>query len=344
MSGRRRPISSPMVPAPSIMSRLSPSSTNSRRLRSAKASASALASSMSSPAMWIVAPNASIILRLTGFGFSGRKMWAGIPRARAAQRRLRQPGPDELLGGLNPLSIRESRVSHHAVKLTEERPTHSIWGSFARRWSNKDCPTPTLSSGTQQACHPRWIEKLGNRLVVVTGVSSVPKTSPRAVPSGPGAALIAFPDCRSRSVLVQIEQIPAVVLEDRIGAPVRVPRRFTDEGHSLRPQLLVVTPTVVGDEGNHRPPHLPVGLLKVLRRLVPKVKRELDPARLFGLHNGDPPLVRAVGSIGVYLQTELLGVETASLLLVVDEDARQADAHCPVLLCVSLHQTGTRHP
>src|ERR687891_507831 len=84
------------------------------------------------------------------------------------------------------------------------------------------------------------------------------------------------------SVLVQIEQIPAVVLEDRIGAPVRVPRRFTDERHSLRPQLLVVTPTVVGDEGNHRPPHLPVGLLKVLRRLVPKVKRELDPARLLG--------------------------------------------------------------
>src|ERR671919_257641 len=77
---------------------------------------------------------------------------------------------------------------------------------------------------------------------------------------------------------MQVEQITAAILEDRIRASIRVLRRFADEPDPLRPELFVVTPTVVGDEGHHRPARLPVGVLELLRGLVSKVERQLDSA------------------------------------------------------------------
>ena len=81
---RARPISRPIVPVPSMRSRLSPSLTKWAPASEAKAMAASLVSLLSSPIRWRVPPKACTIAAFTALAAAGRKMSACRPRSRAA--------------------------------------------------------------------------------------------------------------------------------------------------------------------------------------------------------------------------------------------------------------------
>src|SRR6266540_894856 len=120
---------------------------------------------------------------------------------------------------------------------------------------------------------------------------------------------IAFHD-GCASVLVEVDQVAAGIVEDRVHAAVVHPGGLLDEHHTLGLETLRVALAVVGAQRDHRPTDLAAVLLERPR----------------GLH-GQPALGGTVGGVGLDLEAEHLGVEPLGLVLIVDEDSRQSDAH-----------------
>ena len=68
------------------------------------------------------------------------------------------------------------------------------------------------------------------------------------------------------------------------------------------------------------------GLKRFARRVGVRLERELEIVWSVGCHQCDPP-VFADGDVVFHLKTEHLGVELQCLVLIVDHDAGELDAH-----------------
>jgi hypothetical protein len=74
-----------------------------------------------------------------------------------------------------------------------------------------------------------------------------------------------------------------------------------------------------------------VDQVRLLFAEVDQVQHQLHPVGLLRGDHAEPALVGAVGGAGLDLQAHNLGVEPLGLVLVVDDDAGQTDAHRPAL-------------
>src|SRR4029450_9598289 len=110
------------------------------------------------------------------------------------------------------------------------------------------------------------------------------------------------------------EQVAAAVGKHRVDATVIPPRGFLDEHHPLGLEPLGLPGAVVGAKRQHRPTRLAAGGLA-------------RPGPLPGARACTAPL-----------RAEVLGVELLGLVVVVDEDAGQPDAHRPRPFLWSLGQ------
>src|SRR5215213_7303253 len=133
------------------------------------------------------------------------------------------------------------------------------------------------------------------------------------------------------SVRVEVDQVAAGVVEDRVHAAVVHPGRFPDEHHAFGVEAFGVALAVVGAKRDHRPAQLTAGFPERPGRLVGQAWYELDPVGLLGGDHRQPALAWAVGGAGLDLEAEHLGVEPLGRVLVVHEDPGQSDPHPPHL-------------
>src|SRR5215510_2408487 len=153
-----------------------------------------------------------------------------------------------------------------------------------------------------------------------------------ARPRGPASPMVAAcvmsgSSCRRVLVLVQVDEVPEAVLEDRVGAAVAQLGRRHGEQDAFGPQRLVVALAVVGDQRERRPACGADSSLECLGGLVGQVQHQLGPARLLRCHQADPLLGLGVGGVGLHPEAEDLTVEAACLVLVVDVDTDQTNPH-----------------
>jgi hypothetical protein len=106
--------------------------------------------------------------------------------------------------------------------------------------------------------------------------------SPVAGEEGADAAAVrAVRGAASGSVLVEVDEVAAGVVKDRVHAAVVHAAGLLDEHHTLGLEPLGVAGTVGGGEGDDRPALLAGGLPERPGRLVGQVQHQLDPVRVF---------------------------------------------------------------